>query len=155
MKRLVLSTVFSLFAVLALAHPVGADYIWCEKDPIVLVNGSLVQILVAIPQEYEPLVNGPTDIRIITPNDAVRRMVYMDPGFNGYGETISWGNSGSIAQGNRIPLEIEVKVPVTKTLLTSGQSVPVRVTVIPSSGPQAVAFGTSDFTEVQLTIMGQ
>jgi hypothetical protein len=43
-----------------LIQPVSAGRAWCRMDPDVLLEGTFVRVDVAVPEEYVPLVNGPT-----------------------------------------------------------------------------------------------
>ncbi len=55
---------------------------WCKSDPVVSLNGTLVDITVGIPLEYEPLVTGPVRIEVQTPESVERELVLSGPGFN-------------------------------------------------------------------------
>ncbi|MEA2598977.1 MAG: hypothetical protein QOF01_5446, partial [Thermomicrobiales bacterium] len=64
--RLPRLTVLGLMAlVLALQiNTASAGISWCRADPGVALNGTVVQIWVAIPLEYQPLVDGPIQVTI-------------------------------------------------------------------------------------------
>src|SRR5689334_6010561 len=47
---------------LHLAADADAATSWCRKDPDVLLEGTAVQIVVAVPDQYLSLVEGPTKV---------------------------------------------------------------------------------------------
>lgn len=149
MRRFVLTTLFSLLAILVLAAPVGADG-WCQADPIVRLNGTtLVQVLVAIPVVYVPLVDDPTRVEMKTPQQVQRELLYVDAGFNGKGEDFSFSDIGG---GNMTATQYRVWIKVTVPVDYDDGDVPVRVTVIPSNGPTQVFFGDHKGTELTMWI---
>ncbi len=154
MRRLVISTLIPILAILVLTLPARAGLIWCKSDPVVSLNGTLVDIQVDIPLDYVPLVNGPTRIEIQTPKSVVRELILSGPGFNGYGEEVLFTDGGGIVQDNQIPTTIKVRVPIDESGLGAGEVVPVRVTVIAESALPVVTEGTSELTKVDLWVTG-
>lgn len=151
MRRLTYSIVTALLALLLVALPVAAGTEWCEKDPIVTLNGTRVQILVAIPNEYLALVNGPVDVEIATPQGTAREVIFLDEGFNGHGERVRFTNRGhDDAASKSFPTRIEVRVPTS-----NNKDIPVRVTVIPDNANQVVVTGANRKVTVDLTIAGR
>ena len=156
MKRVLRAPLIGLLALVVLALPVTAGEIsWCETDPIVSLNGTAVQILVALPQDQVPLVTGPTVVRIAIPSDAVVAVLLTDPGFNGHGEVVTWETSGSLQPGQPIPVQIAISVPIDTSKLAGDSLVPVRVTVVPDNATPLVAWGTSRGTSVPLAVTGR
>ncbi len=155
MRRLLGSALVALLSALVLSLPARAELVWCETDPIVSLNGTVVQILVAIPQDYLPLVNGPTAVTIRAPGNVAGALVFTDAGFNGYGEVVAWGTSGSINASKEFPVEIDVSVPVDASRLAAGTVVPVAVTILPDNAALLHASGTSIDTEVKFTVAGR
>lgn len=167
MKRFLVALPVSLLALLVMAMPITAGRQWCAKDPVVDLNGTSLQILVAVPLEYVPLVNGAIDVEINTPAGVVRGVVFLDAGFNGYGEVVSLGDSaGSVAGDGSFSADVTVIVPIDTT---SGESsIPVQVTMhtngtltwdngIPNvvGGDTVVVEGDSTGTSASVTVVGQ
>jgi hypothetical protein len=148
MRRLTTALSLGLLALLILAAPVGAGVTWCRVDPIVRLNGTVVQILVAVPNQYVAAVNGPIAVDIATDRTVAHELLFTDAGFNGHGETVAFGNyvqyqpPRSLAD-NEFPVQIKISVPIDGLLLpVGGLPVPVEVTVIPDNGPPIVYYGT-------------
>lgn len=150
----IVSALIPLLAILLLALPAQA-VIWCKTDPIVKLNGTQVQILVSMPEEYVPLVNGPTSVTVATPLSVTRQLIYTDAGFNGYGEAVSFTDLRGNVKNNTFATYIRVQVPIDRTGLASGEVVPVQVEVIPDNAKPVVVSGTSDSTQVYLAITGR
>ncbi len=149
MRRLAASTVMGLLALLLCALPAAAGLEWCYRDPIVRLNGTQVQILVAVPEEYQALVNGPVNVEITTPTGTTREVVFTDAGFNGHGETVIFYDGGT-SRGAAFSVGIRVTVP-----LSQQKAIPVQVTVIPENAKGVVVTGTSDGVRAALWITGQ
>ncbi len=158
MRRFGLSLLCSLLAALALAFPAQAGEGWCMSDPIVELDGLRVQILVAIPAEAQPLVDGPIDVEITTPKRVKRHIVFLDAGFNGHGEKVTFSHGGmysssdidvlgTASSSTSFSTRIRVSVP-----LSVATAVPVQVTVIPDNAPPVVVLGTSDGVVVELLL---
>ena len=147
--RRFLPILVALLSLLVLAVPVGADD-WCEADPIVALNDTKVQILIAIPSQYEPYVDGPIDVEIGTPPSVTREVRFTDSGFNGYGETVSFYHygddtaSGSYTMAIRIHLQLK-GIP--------NYPIPVRVTVNVGGQDSVVHEGTSTLSEFTQLMM--
>lgn len=157
MRSFVKSTLIAMLAVMVLALPARAGLDWCDGDPIVALNGTQVQILVSIPQEYAPLVNGPIRVEVETPRSTSRRVLYTDRGFGGHGEAVKFKNRGHLKaeESKLIPTRISVSVPVARSRLGSHKSIPVRVTVIPDNASPVVVKGTPRRTRASLIVAGR
>lgn len=156
MRRVAISILVPLLAVLCLVLPAQAALKWCKGDPIVKLNGAQVQILVDIPEEYLTLVNGPIDFNISTPKSVARQLIFTDSGFNGYGEIVRFTDSSSFVQINSsFTAEIRVRVPVDESRLGVAEVVPVKVTIIPDNAQTVVVVGTSKDTTAKLLIKGR
>ena len=158
MKRLAGSVTFALVALVMLVAPVSAGREWCAKDPIVTLNGSVAQILVAVPEEYVPAVNGPIDVRVTLPRAVVAEVTFLDSGFNGHGETVAFQPTGaSVATDGSFVAGIRASVPVDQQVLRDlslpGGTVPVQVTVI-TNGKTTVVEGHNNGTTVDVTVQG-
>jgi hypothetical protein len=112
-------------AVLVMALPAVAGREWCAKDPIVALNGNVVQILVAVPEGMDVDVTGPIHVAIETPEDVTHELLFTDSGFNGFGETVAFESvPGKIKRDGSFKAEIDVTVPV------AAEPLPMQVTVI-------------------------
>jgi hypothetical protein len=126
------------------AAPASAGVSWCRSDPIVRIQGYTAQILVGVPEQYAPLVDGPIDVRIDIPLSFSREVVMTDAGFNGYGETVRWGTSYN-------QIRLVVTVPVDESQLAAGEVVPVEVTINTPFG-NGVIYGTSSQTTLSVPL---
>lgn len=126
MKRLSAAFVMGLLALVVLTVPAFAGVTWCRADPIVKLNGEDVQIWVAVPKEYASKVTGPIDVTIHVPSTVSTKVIFLDAGFNGYGETVKFVKAGSTLQGGIIPMTVVAKVPMNGTY----ESVPVQMEII-------------------------
>jgi hypothetical protein len=178
MRRIV-HTLIPLLALLALALPVPAraevewckncksqvvtagaeisptEVEWCKKDPVVRLNGTQLQVWVAIPAQYQPLVTGPVRVAVNTPEGVARELVSTDEGFNGYGEAVTFGDIKGSIRYRAFPTEIRVSVPIDGSRLAPGEVVPVRVEIIPDNAPAMGVRGTSDRTTARLIVIGK
>ncbi len=156
MKPVTAATLLTFLAILVLALPGRAALTWCKSDPVVSLNGTLVDITVGIPLEYEPLVTGPVRIEVQTPESVERELVLSGPGFNGYGEEVRFSDNTGKVREKQFPATIKVRVPIDKPRLDPGESVPVEVTVLADNAPVPVIVeGTSDMTALDITITGR
>lgn len=153
MRRLT-ALFLSLLVLTALAAPVQASVKWCStKDPIVRLNGTQVQILVAVPEKYEALVNGAIDFEIQTPASTQRELLLTDEGFNKHGETVTWTDLAYAATDTSVvPTRIIVRIPVDRSGLRQGEKVQVQLTVIEDGRDPVVTYGTTENTTVGLAV---
>ena len=148
MRPLLTALSLGILALLMLAAPAGAGVTWCRVDPIVSLNGTVVQILVAVPDQYVAAVNGPIAVDIATDRTVTHELLFTDAGFNGHGETVAFSDYFQYHPprsllANEFPAQIKVSVPMNGSLLpVGGPPVPVEVTVIPANGPTIVYYGT-------------
>lgn len=143
MRKMFLATTLGLLAVLMLAAPAMAGRTWCARDPIVRINGHDIQLWVAVPAEYVPLVNGPIDIEILTAQPVDADVLYLDEGFNGYGETVRFGllRKGKTYSDGSFDIKLNVKVPISDRRI---KKIPLQLTF--TIGGEAVT--TSNDTTV-------
>ena len=146
-----------LAALLALPQQVHAGITWCKSDPVVRLNGTLVDVQIAIPLEYQLLVNGPTRFEIQTPGSVTRALYLSDPGLNLQGIQVDFVTNQALkVNGKQFQTRIKVTVPIDKTRLPVGAVVPAELTVLPLNQLQPViVMGTSDLTTTTLWITGQ
>jgi hypothetical protein len=147
MRRVILCLSLALLATLLIATPASAGRAWCARDPIVNLDGHIVQVWVAIPDEYVHLVNGPIDVEFSTPAGVERSVVFTDEGFNGHGERVTFVDNPAVAieAPNSFPVSIHVSVSIDETLANaelSTRSIPMEITVI-VDGESTVIHGVS------------
>jgi hypothetical protein len=167
MKRLVISLTLALVALGLLAGTVGAGREWCYKDPIVTFNGTAVQVLVAVPEEYVPAVNGAIDVDFSVPANVTHQIDFLDSGFNGYGEAVSFQTlpGATVAADGSFDVNLRVVVPVSANVPDG--TIPVQVTVVTNGkliwrgslpavvdGYRAVVEGDSSGTYATVTVYG-
>lgn len=155
MRRL-LSTLIPLLAVMAMALPAQGAYTWCRSDPAVKLNGTQVQVIVAIPTEYEKLVSGPYVVTVGTPSTVRRSITYLHPlGLNGKGEEVKFVDITGTIKAKKFPAKFSVTVPIDSSGLPEGTVVPIQMTVKPANATPLTVQGDTTLTSTQLTITGQ
>ena len=155
MKRLAVSTLISLLAILVLAIPGQARLKWCKADPIVELNGTQVRILVGIQEGDLPLVNGPVHVEVKNPESVTQELVSTDTGFNQHGEQVVFTDlNGKPQNGTSFPTNIRVQVPIDESRLVGRTHIPVQVSVTWGDNKPKVVTGTSNLTTVGLSIVG-
>jgi hypothetical protein len=140
MRKLFVALALGALAVLVLATPAMAARTWCARDPIVRINGHDVQFWVAVPEEYVPLVSGPIDIEILTATPVNAEVLFLDEGFNGYGETVRFGQmkKGKVYEDGSFDIQMNVKVPISDRKI---RKVPLQLTF--TIGGEAVTSSTT------------
>lgn len=145
MRRLILCLCLALVATLLVAAPASAGRRWCARDPIVSLDGNIVQVWVAIPDEYVYLVNGPIAVQFKTPAGMARSIVLTDDGFNGHGETVSFSDDpkARVNAMGAFTVRIRVSVPIDETQAGPDVSMlkfPTQITII-EGGKTTVLYG--------------
>jgi hypothetical protein len=148
-SRLVVFGVLALAAVLQ-AQPASAGIIWCRADPTVALNGTEVQIWVAMPAEYQLSVGGPIRVTVKTPEGSARQLLRTDAGFNGYGEAVSFASSGDgdVNDGS-FSIQVWVSVPAG-----GGTDIPIQVQIAPANGDTIWDSGTNGGLRVKARVVG-
>lgn len=146
--------VLGLLALLVISAPASAGRAWCARDPIVRIQGTDLQILVAVPQEYASYVNGPVQVDIRTPDWAPVELIFTDAGFNGHGEVVTFSTMpGSPAiDPLRTQTRIVITVPIAYDLLPANTQVPVQIELIPSAGNARTINGNAGGTSVGMVV---
>ena len=159
MRRLAVTLLIPCLAIITLILPADAAVKWCKSDPIVRLNGTQVQILVAIPEEYQALVNGPVAVEVSTPRSVERELIFTDAGFNGFGEVVQFTDMfslfGIVRINKTFTTRIQVQVPIERSSLAETDVIPVEVTVIPDNASAVIVYGTTEGTTVELPIKGR
>lgn len=154
MRRIVVLPLLLVLILLPLPARVYAGVTWCESDPVVSLNGTLVDISVAIPLEYLLLVDGPVHYTIKTPSSVARHVIVSDVGFVAHGVRVDFADRRGGIDGNSFNTTIQVSVPIDESKLAPGETVPMKLTVRPLNAPTEVVYGTTDSTAVSLWITG-
>jgi hypothetical protein len=173
MRRLFTSLTLGIFALIVLAAPVGAgSRVWCARDPIVNIDGTPVQIWIAVPDEYADYVSDKIQVKIKTPKDVARQVLFLDEGFNGHGEEVKWGDiKDENPSDGQTPMEVEVKVKFDKKRLEKAHGkdrleadlgkemeIPVMVTVnvgeMTHTYETHVIYGVHKKTKFNLSVVG-
>lgn len=172
MKRLIGSMTFALIALVLFAPSAAAGREWCAKDPVVTLNGTAVQILVAVPAEYIAAVSGPIHVQIAVPSGVQTEVIYLDAGFNNHGESVRFRTTDAVvAADGSFDVRIRAHVPVNLlTLRHLGLpigGIPLQVTVVtngdlawdnglPSvlNGETTIVEGSSIATFANVTVRG-
>lgn len=135
MRRLLMSASLGVLAILLLVAPVAAARTWCMRDPIVTLNGKPVQIWVGLDVSHIPAVNGPVEVKIYHPAEVSGELIFLDMGFNGYGESLKFSPMTDLKQYKDGSFEIivTVTVPVDKDVLVKrgikSKTIPLRIEV--------------------------
>ena len=179
MRRFTLSLTLGLLALLVLATPALAGRTWCAKDPIISLNDTPVQMWVAIPDEYVKYVNGPIRMTIYTPASVDREVVFLDEGFNGYGERVEWADLTSttdsglvggllggllggsqpaqVAADGSFDVMVSATVPVNKNLLFNllkTRTIPLRLTIVYEDGSTETVEMNNDGAKISFRLQG-
>jgi len=121
----VLSLVVIAFALAGNSSASGSVR-WCRSDPVVVIDGYVVDIQVSVPIGQLLKVTGATEIVITTPPDIEVALATPGVGF-GYGEHVTFRESPSkTVTGEGMEIRVKVLVP------TSDDSVPVLLQVSPA-----------------------
>ncbi|MEA2596838.1 MAG: hypothetical protein QOF01_3307 [Thermomicrobiales bacterium] len=132
------------------ATPVSAGKGWCRSDPIVSLNGVELQFWIAIPEEEQADVIGPISVTLVAPRSSDLTLIYTDPGFSGYGESIQLaGNGDQIAEDGTFTVTATVSVP-----MRGNQFIPMQVEIVPDSGESVYVEGEAVGLTVTLTLAG-
>lgn len=143
MRKLLVAITMSALAILILATPALAGRTWCFRDPIVRINGYDAQFWVGVPSEYVALVSGPIDIDILTAQPVNGEVLFLDEGFNGYGEDVSFGplKRGTVYSDGSFDIQLKVRVPISDRKV---KKVPLQLTF--TIGGEATVVSTDAIT---------
>ena len=152
LRRLALATTLGFLALLFAAMPASAGLVWCQGDPIVSLNGTKVQIIVAIPADDQPRVTGPIQVEIGTPASVNRRLVATDSGFNNHGEKVTFRDIDGSQAGSVFPVQVSVSIPINGSDPGSGNNVPVAMTISTNNAAPLVVYGTAARTHTHISV---
>jgi hypothetical protein len=154
MKRLTVSLLIGLIALLTLAMPASAGLVWYQGDPIVRLNGTETQIIA----EIQSSTRGSPIVRLMSRSrhreGVERQLIFTDSEFNGYGEQVEFADFPFELRLPVVLTYITAGVPIDEEQLAEGEDVPVRLTVAPANGIPTTVMGTADRTEALIIIAG-
>jgi hypothetical protein len=155
MRRLGISCFLGVLALLLVAAPASAGRVWCARDPIVRIDGTDVQVWVAIPDEFVPYVTDAVRVKLATPKGLSHQVLFTDTGFNNYGEDVRWGDAPPTTNGTK-PLGVEVRVDVDQGKIDKafgkGTQVPVQVIVNVGTTTKTFDYATTKNTKFTVDI---
>lgn len=125
MKRYATAAILALIALTVSAAPISAGHGWCRSDPLVQIDGRIVNIYVTAPLSAPLKVTGPTQVVVTTPPGVDSYLILSDLGF-GRGEIVTFETSPALKTTEQ---GIEVKVAVF--VPASDSSMPVGVEFAP------------------------
>lgn len=114
LKKLMTAVLLALVVLTVTALPASAGRAWCRADPIFLIDGRLVDVMVAGPLLAPLQVTGPTKVTITVPEGVKAWHVLSDLGFGrGYQVVIKQSKELQVtADGTQI--RVDVYVPARK-----------------------------------------
>lgn len=130
-RRLVRGLLSGLLLLTALflvtAPGVDAARSWCRTDPIISINGQIVDVLVLAPNEDLSKITGATRVEVTVSSGVNAKLIATDRGF-GFGETVTFSSSDTLrATAQGIDVDVRVYVPATSS------TVPIQVQFVPRS----------------------
>jgi hypothetical protein len=119
---------------------------WCRCDPDVYLEGTFVQICVAVPDQYLPLVCGPTKLWFNLPSQVDRQFAWADAGFNGYGYDVGFSKAYQPDKPcAKFSVNLTIKVPIV-----DGTKVPIWCSAAAAAGGYVERFGNDAKTGTSL-----
>ena len=112
MKRLILglsALVLAAFAgVVSGGGQAQASWDWCWDDPLVLVQGRILDIQSGVPLSHIRDLDGPVDVKVYVPSN-VSAAVILNPGIP-YRQNVTVVKSGAAWHSGDIPVRVEITV---------------------------------------------
>jgi hypothetical protein len=125
-----------LLAILVGHLPANAAVAWCRGDPLVMLDGTLVDIQIELdaPPDYLLKFSGPTRYTIQKPAAVAHVLVPTeDIGTNPHGATVRFTDGGTV-EARSFPVTIDVVVPLGHH---PGEGIPTTLTVYILNGEEA------------------
>jgi hypothetical protein len=127
MRLRIMSVVLGLVALLFSVTPASAGRVWCSRDPVIKVNGQVVDVLVSSYTEMNASANGPVMLVITVPVGSTASVLATDNGF-GYGYSVTVKTSSTLTKtAKSTQVRVEVYAPAADATL------PVKIDVKPRS----------------------
>ena len=122
---LVHALLLGLLLVVVAAPTASAARYWCRSDPLLHIDGRLVDVFVSVPPEVLLQVSGPTQVVVTLPEHVDAGVVLAGVGFG-------WGEQVSIAHSKRLRVKASgVEVWVDVLVPASGVSAQLLVEFAP------------------------
>jgi hypothetical protein len=122
-----MSVVLGLTALLFSDTPASAGRVWCSRDPVIKVNGQVVDVLVSSYAEMNASATGPVQFVVTVPVGSSATVLATDKGF-GYGYSVTVKTSSALTKtAKSTQVRVEVYVPSVDGTL------PVKIDVKPRS----------------------
>lgn len=144
--RLIAGGALALPAGFALVGSANAGRVWCRTDPDVYLEGTFVGVQVGIPDDYLPLVNGPTSLWFNLPSQVDRQFAWADAGFNGLGYNVGFLTA---YQPNKPAAKFSVNLTI-KVPIKDGTKVPIWCSATPDKGTYVERTGNDAKTGTSL-----
>ena len=140
--------IMALVVALAAVAPAQAGRRWCEKDPVFIIAGTQVNVVVAIWEEHQSAVTGPIAVTLYVPAEVHAILHATDDGYNGFGEAVSIVSLPRLAvKKEGVPVIVEVTVPADRV------DMPVDVFVTPAGARTSSVNGkANNLVPVHLTV---
>lgn len=116
-KASLLSPVFALIAVLVLVVPASAGRAWCRADPVLIVDGEVVDIQVSSNLKMYREASGPIDMIVTVRPGSSANVILQDFGF-GHGYNIRIKESKQLKKG--VLARVEMRAPASQEGLPVG-----------------------------------
>src|SRR3954454_10051544 len=97
MRRLVVSLALGILTLLTVASPAMAGRLWCHRDPVIKVDGQVVDILISSYTDMQTSANGPVQIVVTVPVGSTAS-VYATDHSRGYGGGLSFVHSPALTR---------------------------------------------------------
>lgn len=115
MHRMLIAVTLAFTALLVAGMPVSAGVGWCRTDPIVLIDGRVVNITITGPLVAPLKVTGPNIVVVKTPPNVPTQLVLTDLGFL-HGEIVRFETSDDLqVTPEGVEVEVRVFVPAWDT----------------------------------------
>lgn len=128
MLRLMGGAALAAVPAVALVSDASAGRSWCRMDPVLKIDGQVVDVYLESYQEMNTAATGPTQINVLIPKGSTGTVLATDRGFGGNGYSISFSTSSTLLKTNR---HTQVQVSVYQP--ANASTLPVKVYFTPRS----------------------
>lgn len=143
LQRIVPAAILAVLAAVILTMPVGAGVSWCRADPIVELGDTKYQVFVAVPEHNVPQVVGSLDFTFASPKGTDQEVLFLDSGFNGHGETVTFMTYDPRSRDSRGHM-------MSLSFKYTGAAFPIMVEVYKNGKLATVVEGTSSGMKIAL-----
>lgn len=127
MRLRIMAVMLGLAALLFSVTPASAGRVWCSRDPVIKVNGQVVDVLVSSYTEMNASATGPLQFVVSVPVGSSASVLATDKGF-GYGYSVTVKTSSALTKtATSTQVRVEVYAPSVDATL------PVKIDVKPRS----------------------